>query len=322
MSEKSFVEQATERLAAERGEPAAVHDDTPEEPVQGDPEGVESNVGTDDGTDTPEDQVTEEDQPEEGDDLDEPEDSGDEKYAELESKYKALEAEFSRVTANRKAIEQNLEEASVAATQRAHEIESQYAQAQQYAEYFAALPMQQVQTLQQQLQQPNLQPEQFQSLYQQLNQAQAMAQQFQGALNQIKESSEKAKQEQRRREAELTMSRIKARIPGWNQERATELYNLAQEVGYSDQEARELTDFRTISLMNEVLEARKAKQTVKETGTKRKPQPPTSRGATQPRSSNGQFAKAERDFKEARPGTKGAFAQLKEQQLRREREGK
>lgn len=315
--------EIAERLAAERGPIEEATDNATEEPIAGDPEDVEStDVGTEDGTDSLLDPGQDTEQPDEGDaQEDGEEDISDPKYVELENRYKELQSRFSQVTANRKEIEKSLEEASVAATQRMHELEDKFSTAEQYAEYYAGLANQQVMQIQQQLNQPNLPADQFQQLYTQFNQAQARAHQFQQGLTQVKTQREQTQEAQRKREAELTAQRIKARIPDWNSEKSAALLGLAQEMGYSEEEAQQITDYRTVLMLNELHEARKARSAVKEPITKRKTQPPKSQSGSQPRNAQGQFARAQEEFN-SNPGKRGAAANMFAARLRAEREGR
>lgn len=314
-----------ERLAAERSEPVETNEATPEsieEPVQGDPEIDEGyEDGIDDTVDT-EGELDPETEAEDGDPVDGETPEVSAEYTELEEKYKSLEQEFSRVTANRKEIERSLDEAKSKASEALYAIEDKFNEAEQIADYFVGMANQQLQQLQG-INPATLTQEQFGQYQQAFQQAQFQVQQHNQLIEQIKNEREATRSKQKEREAEIARERLKVRIPDWSGEKYRALGELASEYGYSEKEFFDSTDHRLILLLNEVATGKEAAKVVEKKVAKTKTKPPRHASARpQERNERGQFAKAQREFAESRPGTKGSFAAMKAAQLRAERQGK
>ena len=320
--ETSIHNEFMERLAAERPVEEAIAEPI-EEPVLGDPEVEEApEDGIDDTVDTEGELDPETEEAEEGDpseDGETPEVS--EEYTELEAKYKSLEQEFSRVTANRKEIERSLDEAKTKASEALYAIEDKFGEAEQIADYFVGMANQQLQQLSQ-INPATLTQEQFGQYQQAYQQAQLQVQQHTQLVEQIKQEREETRKTQKDREAEIARERLKVRIPDWSGEKYRALGELATEFGYSEAEFFDSTDHRLILLLNEVATGKEAAKVVEKKVTKTKTKPPrTASARPQERNERGQFKKAQQEFNETRPGTKGSFAAMKAAQLRAERSG-
>ena len=324
MSEEGSIHnEFMARLSAE----TPIEEATPEtieEPVEGDPEIEEGyEDGIDDTVDTEGELDTEDTEAEEGDpesDVETPEVSAE--YTELEDKYKSLEQEFSRVTANRKEIERSLDEAKTKASEALYAIEDKFGEAEQIADYFVGMANQQLQQLSG-INPATLTQEQFGQYQQAYQQAQMQVQQHNQLVEQIKTEREATRKTQKDREAEIARERLKVRIPDWSGEKYRALGELATEYGYSESEFFDSTDHRLILLLNEVASGKEAAKVVEKKVAKTKTKPPrTSSARPQDRNERGQFKRAQQEFAETRPGTKGSFAQMKAAQLRAERSGK
>lgn len=311
------------KLAGER-ESAPEEVATPElieEPVEGDPEIDEAvEDGIDDTVDTEGELDPDAEEAEDGDpseDGETPEVSAE--YTELEEKYKSLEAEFSRVTANRKEIERSLDDAKTKASEALYAIEDKFGEAEQIADYFVGMANQQLQQLAG-INPATLTQEQFGQYQQAYQQAQLQVQQHNQLVEQIKQEREATRKTQKDREAEIARERLKVRIPDWSGEKYRALGELAQDYGYSESEFFDSTDHRLILLLNEVATGKEAAKVVEKKVTKTKTKPPRQSSARpQERNDKGQFQRAAREFTESKPGTKGAFAAMKAAQMRAER---
>ena len=311
-----------DRLAAERGPETEATPEPIEEPI-GDPEmeegpledGIDDTVDTDDDLD-PETEALEGD-PEEGETSEvSPE------YTELEEKYKSLEKEFSRVTENRRAIEQSLDDAKVQATEALYQIEDKYKEAEQVAEYFVGMANQQLQQLSQ-VNPATLTQEQFGQYQQAYQAAQMQVNQHTQLVEQIRTANDETRTKQKEREAAIARERLKVRIPDWSSEKYRALGDVAKDYGYSEKEFFDSTDHRLILLLNEVASGKEAAKVVETKVAKTKTKPPRHASARpQDRNEKGQFKRAAQEFAETRPGTKGSFAAMKAAQLRAERSGK
>ena len=314
-----------ERLAAERGPAEDVATPEPvEELVEtGDPEteegyledGIDNTVDTDGELD-PEAEALE------GDPVDGEEPEVSPEYTELEEKYKSLEREFSRVTENRKAIEQSLDEAKTKASEALYAIEDKYSEAEQVADYFVGMANQQLQQLSQ-VNPATLTQEQFGQFQQAYQAAQMQVQQHTQLVEQIRAQREETRSKQKEREAEIAKERLKVRIPDWSGEKYRALGEIAKEYGYSEKEFFDSTDHRLILLLNEVASGKEAAKVVESKVAKTKPKPPRQSNARpQERNEKGQFKRAAEAFHNAKPGTKGSFAAMKAAQLAAEKAGK
>lgn len=310
-----------ERLAAERAEvPSEAITESVEEPIEGDPEMVEEEIGEVGDTENTEEDLDTEEGAHEGDPSDVEESEVSPEYTELEAKYKSLEAEFSRVTANRKEIESSLDQAQSANVQFKHQLEDKYKEAEAIAAHFAGMATQQLQNLQQ-INPSTLTQEQFGQYQQALQQAQFQVQQNAQLFEGIQKHIAEAKEATLEREAEVARERLKTRIPDWSADKYKELGSVAEEYGYSSEEFFGSTDYRLVLLLNEVQKGKEAAKVVTERSKKTKTKPPRTRSAaaTQQRNEKGQFTNAKKQWESAEPGTRGAFAQMKAAQLRAER---
>lgn len=320
----SFREQKAEQLRAERevNEPQ----ESPEGTLNESPPEEDSADVVDRDNDTPEEALHDTEETDDGDSEEvEAMESGDEEpapeYLELKDKYDNLEAEFTRRNANRKEIESNLDLAQAQAVEMRHQWEDQMGEAKRQAEFFTGMATRQLQQLQN-VNPATLAPEQQGQYYQALNQATQQSQQLASQFEMIKRQEAEAREAARKRESEVSLLRLKTRIPDWGQEKYSAFGELAAEFGYSQEEFFDTTDHRMMLLLNEVSEARVAGEAVKQTIKKRKSNPPKSRSARpSPRNDKGQFTKAKQSFYD-NPGKKGSFAEMKALELARERKGR
>jgi len=308
-----------ERLSAERANaPDDAITSKVKEPVEGDPETGDDPIGEFDDTDNTDDLLSDDQEPQGDPDLDAESEVSPE-YMELESKYKSLEAEFSRVTANRKEIESSLDTAKASTVKFSHELEDKYQEAEQFANYFAGMATQQLQQLQS-VNPAQLSQDQYGQYQQMMMQAQQQAQQFGAMSEQIKASMAQTKESRLQREAEIARERLKTRIPDWSSDKYKQLGEVAADYGYSQEEFFQSTDYRMILLLNEVQKSKEAAKVVEKKVAKTKANPPKHRAARpQDRNDRGQYSTAQKQFTESSPGTKGAFAAMKAAQLRAER---
>jgi chromosome segregation ATPase len=316
-------EEIMSRLQSER-EDAPVTATTPEaeEPIVGDPEVDGEPVGEIDDTDNTEAVLDPEAEALEGDPVEGEVAEVTPEYTELQEKYKSLEAEFSRVTANRREIESSLDNAKAESVRYQHELQDKYKEAEQFVEHFAGMANQQLQQLSQ-VNPSQLSQEQYAQFQQAYQQAQMQSAQFQQLSEQVKQSLEETLKANKMREAEIARERIKTRIPDWSTEKYKALGDIAGEYGYTSDEFFDSTDYRMILLLNDVQKSREAAQVVGKKVAQTKSNPPKNRNARQQdRNAQGQFTSARDQFYSSNPGQKGAFAAMKAKQLRAERQGK
>jgi chromosome segregation ATPase len=311
-----------DRLASERVESEASSEPT-EEPT-GDPEVAEdaledgeldNTVDTEGGLDPDAEAL-------EGDPVDGETLEVSAEYTELEERYKSLEQEFSRVTANRKEIESSLDDAKSKAAEALYAIEDKYEESERVAEYFVGMANQQLQQLQQ-VNPATLSQEQFGQYQQAFQSAQMQVNQHSQLVEQIRAQRDETRTKQKEREAQIARERLKVRIPDWSGEKYQALGKIAEDYGYSPKEFFDSTDHRLIVLLNEVAASKDAAKVVENKVAKTKTKPPrTSSARPQDRNERGQFKRAQTTFNETRPGTKGSFAAMKAAQLAAERSGK
>jgi len=324
--ELSFREQTAQRLQAEREGVAPAAEAPPEPegaPVWSNPfESSDQDVVADRDNVEPDEALSDESEfdDEPTDDIEANDDGVDAspEYLELQEKYKTLEAEFTRRNANRKEVEASLDKAQEAAVTTRHALEDKLQEADQLVSHFAGMATRQLQQLQS-VNPATLPPEQQAQYYQQLNMATQQVQQFDSQLQGLKRQQQEQREFAKKREAEIAIARLKTRIPDWGQDKYGQLAELAGEYGYTQQEFFDTTDYRMMVILNELQQSRNAGDAVKKTIKQRKANPPKSRAAkSQARNDNGQFAKAQQAFHD-NPNQRGAFAAMKAQQLKMER---
>lgn len=313
-----------ERLRAERGESAERAPD-PVEPderpalEEGDGEDVvidgENNASDDLLDDDPdlEDEAAEDDEAED----DAEEDDIETRLERVERERAELEKQLSKVTANRKKMEEDYARSQESFVKMRHEVEDSLTELRNGAQWYANLSNQRLQQLQS-VNPATLPAEQQAQYYQELNMATQQAQQMQYAMQQAQERERAERDRMKQREAEIALAVIKSRIPEWSNDHYRALGDVAQEFGYSPEEFAEVTDPRIIQLLHNQWKAKNTARTVERKLSQRKAKPPTSRsGKEQTRNARGQFEKAKRAFE---PNKKGSFAQMKLAELRMERD--
>lgn len=316
-------EEIMSRLQSEREDaPVQATTSEAEEPLTGDPDVEDGPVGDIDDTDNTEAILDPEAEASEGDPVDGEVAEVSPEYTELQEKYKSLEAEFSRVTTNRREIESSLDEAKAKSVQFQHQLDDKYREAEQYVEQFAGMANQQLQQLSQ-VNPSQLSQEQYAQFQQAFQQAQMQSAQLNQLSEQIRQNMKETQEANKQREAEIARERIKTRIPDWSSDKYKALGEIAGEYGYSQDEFFNSTDYRMIVMLNDVLKGREAAQVVSNKVAKTKTNPPKNRSARQQdRNAQGQFTSARDQFFSSAPGQKGSFAAMKAKQLRAERQGK
>ena len=310
----SFRERKAQQLAAEREEREAVerqplepedvnsHDHDPDE---GEPE--ESQLLDDQPDGEPDEGVEEEEAeeytPRERELL--------EAAEEAEKRRKSMEVDYrqktQKLSESRKEVDRNLSEVEQAA--------QYYAQmAQQSLRQFDGINWAELRT----------KPEEYQQAQQHYLQAENQARHMQQELETVKQHAQKIREQERAREAEISKGMLQQLRPDWS----GELYQKAQEwadaeLGYSDAEFAEITDWRLMMAMVRAMEADKikaeSKQRVRKAGRKRG-SAPAGRNAPQNvgRDAAGRFTTA-REEAFANPGNKKTFREMKMRQLELER---
>jgi hypothetical protein len=313
----SFREQAMARLDAER-------DSMRPEPA---PENVPGTAPEEIGTPDPMDDVVDSNATESIDEVDQEdeelesqeetlEESDDDQDHDWQKRYKDLQSEYTRVMQSREQFESEMTDNLMATKRMQFELEDTLGKAARdagllsqaltgNAERFrnidwSKVPADQVGTLQQQAQQ-----------------AFAQEAQAQQALNQINEQQQQQWKLKVEREAELTRTRLKRTIPNWSNELYGALANYAEQRGLSRELFNSITDAAVIEMIYDSFSLKTAGQKAK-TLSKRKAQKPAAQNkpVTQ-RDARGRFANAKAHF-EQNPNQRGAFAAMKEAQLRAE----
>ena len=319
----TFRERKTEQLQGEtqpqpgRREDLAESDDPemgyPDESLDSlDDEGHDSDVESD------EPGALTESTPDQDDDTADAEDDTELSYEDLQAKYKSAVQEISRVTANRKKIEQDFSDGIADNIKYRHQLEDLNAQAEQRAQFFLGLANQQVQTLEN-ADWSQVPPEKMAAAKQRYQKAvherDQLVQVFQATQRQAHEALEQVK----KREAEIARNQLHTRIPQWNDEHYGRLREHAVTLGWSTDEYNDLTDWRIIELIHRNWEANQAVEKVQNVKRKRQARAPRNRnGRPQPRNADGRYRKSRDDAFE-RPGDKGSFREMKMRQMERER---
>ena len=315
----SFREQAMARLDAERDAaqpqpaPENVEGTAPEEVDFGTPQPADDVLDSQasesyDGEEESEEELESQEETLEAD-SDEPE-------HDYEKRYKDLQAEYTRVMQSREEFESEMTDNLMATKRMQFELEDTLGTAARDAQLlsqaltgnaerfrtidWSQVPADQVGTLQQQAQAAFTQ--------------EAQAKQ---ALEKITNQQQEQWKLRVEREAEITRTRLRRTIPNWSNELYGQLGKYAESRGLSPDLFNSITDAAVIEMIYDSFSMRTAGQKAK-TVSKRKSQKPAAQNkpVTQ-RDARGRFANAKANF-EQNPNQRGAFAAMKEAQLRAE----
>lgn len=315
----SFREQAMARLDTER-------DSAQPQPA---PENVEGTAPeeVDFGTPQPADEVLDsqasesyDGEDEADDELESPEETleadSEESEHDYEKRYKDLQAEYTRVMQSREQFESEMTDNLMATKRMQFELEDTLGKAARdagllsqaltgNAERFRNIDWSQVPA------------DQVGAVQQQAQQAFAQEAQAQQALNQINNQQQQQWKLKVEREAELTRTRLRRTIPNWSNELYGQLAGYAESRGLSRELFNSITDAAVVEMIYDSFSLKTAGQKAK-TVSKRKTQKPAAQNKpmTQ-RDARGRFANAKANF-EQNPNQRGAFAAMKEAQLRAE----
>ena len=313
----SFREQAMARLDSER-------DSMRPEPA---PENVPGTAPEEIGTPDPMDDVVDSNATEPFDEADGYEDdlesqeetleeSDDDQDHDWQKRYKDLQSEYTRVMQSREQFESELTDNLMSTKRMQFELEDTLGKAARdagllsqaltgNAERFRTIDWSKVPA------------EQVGALQQQAQQAFAQEAQAQQALNQINVQQEQQWKMKVNREADLTRTRLKRSIPNWSNELYGALANYAEQRGLNRDLFNSITDAAVIEMIYDSFAMKTAGQKAK-TLSKRKTQKPAAQNKpVSQRDARGRFANARADF-EQNPNQRGAFAAMKEAQLRAE----
>jgi hypothetical protein len=233
-----------------------------------------------------------------------------------EKRYKDLQSEYTRVMQSREQFESEMTDNLMATKRMQFELEDTLGKAARdagllsqaltgNADRFRNIDWSQVPT------------DQVGTLQQQAQQAFAQEAQAQQALNQINEQQQQQWKMKVEREAELTRTRLKRTIPNWSNELYGQLAGYAEQRGLSRDLFNSITDAAVIEMIYDSFAMKTAGQKAK-TLSKRKAQKPAAQNRpVRQRDARGRFANAKAHF-EQNPNQRGAFAAMKEAQLRAE----
>lgn len=239
-------------------------------------------------------------------------------YDDLRDKYRSLEQEFSRVTANRKKIEQDFSDGITENIGFRHQLEDLTSQAKQRAEFFLGMANQAVQKWEK-IDWQNVPPEKMANYKQRYQKAVSDRNQLLQVMQATQKQNEGARELVRRREAEIARNQLQRRIPEWSDEHYGTLREHAKGLGYSVGEYNDLTDWRVIDLIHRDWQSKQAVDKVQNVKRKNKARPPRNRNSRpQPRNADGRYQKA-RDEAFDRPGDKSSFREMKMREMERER---
>ena len=294
---------------AESDDPEAGY---PDDEYQQDDEGHASDVESDAPG------ALEELSPEPDDDTADDDDNAELSYDDLMHKYKSLEKEHSRVTANRKQIEQDFSDGIAENITFRHQLEDLTQQAQQRAQFFLQAADQKV-TQWENMDWGRVEPEKMASMKRGYQKAVADRDQLKQIFEATQTQSSQARELIKKREAEIARNVLQRRIPNWSDEHYGVLREHAATIGWSFEEYNELTDWRIIDLIHNDWNAKQAVGKVRNVKQKRQARAPRNRNARQqPRNADGRYRKS-RDEAFSNPGDKGSFRDMKMRQMERER---
>lgn len=166
-------------------------------------------------------------------------------------------------------------------------------------------------------------PEEFNRVKAQYDQAVAQRNQIKAGLEQLSVKQREAIEQAKRAEAELSREILSTTVPDWSSERYRTLREFAdKESLFSPDEFNQITDWRTMYLLNEIEKVRSAPKTI--SPPQAKASPPKRRTGTQPavptpRDASGKFTSATK-LLQMKPGDKAARRDFFRAKLAAERE--
>lgn len=258
-----------------------------------------------------ESEATPEDQPE-GADEDTPD------YNQLQQRYDNLEKKFREVTANRQQIETEMTATAERNVSLSHELEEHSNAAVVRAKLFMDLANNQVNQFEN-INWDAIEPENMAAAKQQYQQAVVNRNAMTKAFEEAEKADKDARERIRQKEAEYSRSILPIKIPGWSNEIYGQMRDYAMDrYGWTAAEFNDKTDYRDLLPIHEAMQASQATEKVTKVQRERKARRPRNRNARpQSRNAEGQFQSArDRAFNE--PGNKAAYREYKRQQLERE----
>jgi hypothetical protein len=239
-----------------------------------------------------------------------------------EKRYKDTQAELTRASEERQ--ERNNEHAEMMAgsLKLQYDLEDNLGKARNYTNYYVEGITNQITQMEQAFNSGQIDPERMQEARQQYHNLQQQKGQMQARLDQIESTESEAKAVKKKREAEITRVRLQRTIPDWSEAKYNAMRSEAVSRGYTEKEYADITDYRFFEMLNDSMTLRSASDAIGSvTQKKRVGSPRGRRNAQAPRDSRGRYEKTKRDF-HANPNQKGRFAEMKAQELSRERSGR
>ena len=315
----SFVERKAAQLSEERTQRGEVEPVIPTDPEPRTPEAEQESVDPD--QDDPNTVEASDEQGELGeypsDDLGDetPEDQDAEEpeiRADWETRYKDLQAEFSRSTANRGEMEQEHARSMQDHLSLRFDLEDRIGEADQRLQFSKSV-MDGNASQFQNIDWSRVPPDKIQEVQAQAQNAFMMKQQADNAYSQFEEYKNETLDQVKQREAAIAKVRLKRSIPGWSNEIYASLREFATDQGMSQRSFNEITDPVIIEALYTASQTRKTGSIQKV--VKRKGQAPRHKAARRtPRDERGKFAKAT-----VEPNQRGSFADKHRHRLAMER---
>lgn len=309
-----FVQRTAQRLAAERGD--AAPEPTPQpgedprrrtpEPGAGSDELQDDSHALDDFEDDqgPDDQDAPDPDDDDGTPDDDPgEDPEGEEDGTWEQRYKDLQAETTRLQQAMADVDQERAEESSNFLTMSYQVEDSLKDIRQRAEFLTTAMRGNAQRYQN-IDWSQVPPDQVQAVQQQAHQAQVMAQNADRAYAQHEQYLEQQHIELRRRQAQVAHARLLRTIPGWREghkEVLGKVRDFAAKSGMDPRAFNDMLDPVVIEWGYQAMQMAEAADGVKKQPRNRnKARQPRShtRGTRQPRSVDGKFKKAAKQFNE------------------------
>jgi hypothetical protein len=246
------------------------------------------------------------------------ENADDPRYSELTAEIERLQSRERELTADYTRKTQKIAEARRA-------IERQFGEIEAVATFYSNLSKQPISQFQ------NLdwnalkaQPEQYQQANRAYQQAMAQAEQLENARQQVLKLRGEQLDRVKTEEAQVSKEILKARIPGWNNERYAKVRDFViNELNFTQAEVDDWTDWRLMAMAHTMWQVSQAPAVTKKVNRDMRQERPQQGRNVQKvnRNADGRYQNA-RDAAFSRPGDKQTFREMKAAQLRREREAR
>ena len=234
-----------------------------------------------------------------------------------EKRFTDTKAELTRVQMDRQEMDSEFSDQMAGTLQLHYQLEDKLAEVETSSGFFINNLSNQITNMEQAFSSGQIGPDQLAQARQHYQQLINSRNQMVGHVNQAKQVKDEAEAQRKKRESEVTRVRLSRSIPGWSRDKYAEMREYAIGRGYTNEQFEDQTDHRFFELIHDSMTLHQTQNTIQNVENKRVATQRV-RGQRKPRDGQGRFQKAKQDYKN-NPNQKGRFADMKAEQIKRER---